>query len=235
MELPLKNIQGAVVGAIELSDTVFAVPFREALVHQVMVGQLANRRVGTHSTKTRAEVRGGGRKPWRQKGTGRARIGSIRAPHWRGGGVAFGPKPRDYHHHTPRKMRQEAIRCLLAQKVRDELVTVVEELELAGSKTKQAMRLLADLAISTKCLVISGEPSPSLGLACRNLRRIKSMPAYTLNTLDLLDFDHLLMSVGAVRKIEELWARTLPAEEGPTDGAELTEAVLAQEEEATES
>ena len=238
MELPLKNIQGAVVGSIELSDTVFAVPFREALVHQVMVGQLANRRVGTHSTKTRAEVRGGGRKPWRQKGTGRARIGSIRAPHWRGGGVAFGPKPRDYHHHTPRKMRQEAIRCLLAQKVRDELVTVVEDLELASSKTKEALLLMDSLAIRTKCLVVSGDPAPPLGLACRNLDRIKSVPAYTINTLDLLNFDHLLLSVGAVRKIEELWARTPGAKKGaagdagPTDAAEP---VQTPEEEAAES
>ena len=232
MELPLKNRQGAVVGSIELSDAVFNVPFREALVHQVMVGQLANRRVGTHSTKTRAEVRGGGRKPWRQKGTGRARIGSIRAPHWRGGGIAFGPKPRDYHHHTPRKMRQEAIRCLLAQKVRDEMVTVVEDLESTGSRTKEAMRLLADLAIRTKCLVLSGEPAPSLGLACRNLHRIKSMPAYTLNTLDLLNFDHLLMSVGAVRKIEELWAGSQPS---PEVGAGDADPAVAQEQEAAES
>jgi len=232
MELPLKNLQGAVVGSIELSDTVFAVPFREALVHQVMVGQLANRRVGTHSTKTRAEVRGGGRKPWRQKGTGRARIGSIRAPHWRGGGVAFGPKPRDYHHHTPRKMRQEAIRCLLAQKVRDEMLTVVEDLESGASKTKEAILLLETLAIRTKCLVVSGGPATSLGLACRNLRRVKSLPASTISTLDLLNFDHLLMSVGAVRKIEELWAKSLPSPDGSlSDG----DAAGAEEEEAAES
>jgi large subunit ribosomal protein L4 len=232
MELPLKNMQGVVVGSIELNDTVFDVPFREALVHQVMVGQLANRRVGTHSTKTRAEVRGGGRKPWRQKGTGRARIGSIRAPHWRGGGIAFGPKPRDYHHHTPRKMRQEALRCLLAQKVRDEMVTVVEDLELSVSKTKEAMRMLETLSIRTKCLVVSGDPAPGLGLACRNLHRVKSVPAATINTLDLLDFDHLLMSVGAVRKIEALWARATPESQGADGSAAAAEA---PEEEAADA
>ena len=188
MDLPLKNLKGAVVGTIEVSDAVFDVPFRPTLVHQVMVGHLANRRVGTHSTKTRAEVRGGGRKPWRQKGTGRARQGSIRSPQWRGGGVVFGPKPRDYHHHTPRKMRQEAIRCLLAQKI----------------------RTLADLGIGAKCLVVSGEPAPDLARAYRNLRRVKSLPAYTLNTLDLLNYDHLLMSVGAVRKVEALWDKRQP-------------------------
>ena len=210
MDLPLKNLKGAVVGTIEVSDAVFDVPFRPTLVHQVMVGHLANRRVGTHSTKTRAEVRGGGRKPWRQKGTGRARQGSIRSPQWRGGGVVFGPKPRDYHHHTPRKMRQEAIRCLLAQKVRDEMVTVVEEFDLTDAKTKDAIRTLADLGIGAKCLVVSGEPAPDLARAYRNLRRVKSLPAYTLNTLDLLNYDHLLMSVGAVRKVEALWDKRQP-------------------------
>ena len=210
MELPVKNLQGDVVGAVEVSDAVFNVPFREALVHQVMVGHLANRRVGTQSAKTRAQVRGGGRKPWRQKGTGRARIGSIRAPHWRGGGVVFAPKPRDYHHHTPRKMRQSAIRCLLSRKLQDGQITVVEELELSNPKTRETVLLLAVLGIQSKCLMVSGEPAPTLGRACRNLSRVKSLPAYTLNTLDLLDYDHLLLSLGAVRKIEELWAETRP-------------------------
>jgi len=128
MELSLKNMQGATVGSIEVSDAVFDTPLNKALIHQVMVAQLANKRAGTHSTKTRAEVRGGGRKPWRQKGTGRARQGSIRSPQWRGGGVTFGPKPRDYSQATPKKMRRAAIKSLLSQKVRDGEITVVEEL-----------------------------------------------------------------------------------------------------------
>jgi len=194
------------VGSIEVSDALFDTPFREALVHQVMVSHLANQRVGTHSTKTRAEVRGGGRKPWRQKGTGRARQGSTRSPQWRHGGVTFGPKPRDYHQRIPRKMRQGAIRCLLAQKVRDGEVTVIEELVLSQPKTKEAIRLLANLGVQSKCLVVDGEPAPLLARAFWNLSKVKSLPASTLNTLDLLNYDHLLMSVGAVRKVEELWA-----------------------------
>ena len=210
MELPVKNLQGEVVRNIEVSDAVFAVPFNAAVVHQVMVGHLANRRVGTASAKTRAEVRGGGRKPWRQKGTGRARAGSIRSPHWRGGGVVMGPKPRDYHQSTPKKMRRLAIRAMLAQKVREEAITIVEELTLASPKTREMIGLLEAMGVSTKCLVVSGEPRQEIGLACRNLRRVKSLPAATINTIDLLNYDHLLLSVDAVRRIEALWAQTQP-------------------------
>ncbi len=116
MELALKNMQGSKTGSIEVSDAVFDTPLNKALIHQVMVAQLANKRAGTHSTKTRSEVRGGGRKPWRQKGTGRARQGSIRSPQWRSGGITFGPKPRDYSQATPKKMRRAAIKSLLSQK-----------------------------------------------------------------------------------------------------------------------
>ena len=134
MELPVKNTSGQATGKIEVLDIVFDVPFNAALVHQVAMGHLANKRVGTHSTKTRGEVRGGGRKPWIQKHTGRARHGSIRSPQWRGGGVVFGPKPRDYHHATPRRMRRGAIRCMLAQRVREGAITVVEELNLDNNE-----------------------------------------------------------------------------------------------------
>jgi large subunit ribosomal protein L4 len=206
MEIPLKNSRGEAVGNIEVSEQIFNIPFRAALVHQVMVAHLANRRVGTASTKTRAQVRGGKAKPWRQKGTGRARQGSRVGPHWRGGGVTFGPKPRDYHQNTPKKMRRLAICCLLAQRAREGQITVLEELEIPGAKTRESVRLLANLKITSKCLVVSGTPAPLLGRAFRNLPRVKSLPAYTLNTLDILNYDHLLMSVDAVRKVEELWA-----------------------------
>ena len=206
MEMPLKNPRGEVVGSIEVSEEVFDVPFRPTLVHQVMVGHLANRRVGTHSTKTRAQVRGGKSKPWRQKGTGRARHGSRVGPQWRHGGQAFGPKPRDYHQNTPRKMRQLAIRCLLAQRAREGQITVLDELDVPGARTRESVRLLTDLKITSKCLVVSGEPASEIGRAFRNLPRVKSLPAYTLNVLDILNHDHLLMSVAAVRKVEELWA-----------------------------
>ena len=211
MELPLKNIQGATVGSIEVSDAVFDLPLNTAVIHQVMVAQLANKRAGTHSTKTRAEVRGGGRKPWRQKGTGRARHGSTRSPQWRTGGVTFGPKPRDYSQRTPKKMRRLAIRSLLSQKVRDGEVTVVEEFRLPEPKTREVLRALEGLEISTKCLVVNEAVSQrELWQACHNLKRVKSVPASTLNTVDLLNYNHLVLSVAAVRRIEELWAQDRP-------------------------
>ncbi|MCH8939897.1 MAG: 50S ribosomal protein L4 [Chloroflexi bacterium] len=213
MELSLKNMQGAIVGSIEVSDAVFDTPLNKALIHQVMVAQLANKRTGTHSTKTRAEVRGGGRKPWRQKGTGRARQGSIRSPQWRGGGVTFGPKPRDYSQATPKKMRRAAIKALLSQKVRDGEITVVEEFVLPAFKTQEVLKALAglEIATSTKTLVVNNANSQKdLWQACHNLQRVKSIPAAILNTIDLLNYDHLVLSVEAVRRIEELWAEERP-------------------------
>ena len=213
MELSLKNMQGATVGSIEVSDAVFDTPLNKALIHQVMVAQLANKRAGTHSTKTRAEVRGGGRKPWRQKGTGRARQGSIRSPQWRGGGVTFGPKPRDYSQATPKKMRRAAIKSLLSQKVRDGEITVVEEFVLPAFKTQEVLKALAglEIATSTKTLVVNNANSQKdLWQACHNLQRVKSIPAAILNTIDLLNYDHLVLSVEAVRRIEELWAEERP-------------------------
>lgn len=213
MELSLKNMQGAIIGSIEVSDAVFDTPLNKALIHQVMVAQLANKRTGTHSTKTRAEVRGGGRKPWRQKGTGRARQGSIRSPQWRGGGVTFGPKPRDYSQATPKKMRRAAIKALLSQKVRDGEITVVEEFVLPAFKTQEVLKALAglEIATSTKTLVVNNANSQKdLWQACHNLQRVKSIPAAILNTIDLLNYDHLVLSVEAVRRIEELWAEERP-------------------------
>jgi len=213
MELSLKNMQGATVGSIEVSEAVFDTPLNKALIHQVMVAQLANKRTGTHSTKTRAEVRGGGRKPWRQKGTGRARQGSIRSPQWRGGGVTFGPKPRNYSQATPKKMRRAAIKALLSQKVRDGEITVVEEFVLPAFKTQEVLKALAglEIATSTKTLVVNKANSQKdLWQACHNLQRVKSIPAAILNTIDLLNYDHLVLSVEAVRRIEELWAEERP-------------------------
>ena len=229
MELPLKDMQGATVGSIEVSDAVFDTPLNTAVIHQVMVGQLANKRAGTHSTKTRAEVRGGGRKPWRQKGTGRARHGSTRSPQWRTGGVVFGPKPRDYSQRTPKKMRRLAIRSLLSQKVRDGEVTVVEDFRLPAPKTQEVLRALDGLDISSKCLVVNEAVSQKeLWQACHNLKRVKSVPASTLNTVDLLNHTHLVLSVAAVRRIEELWAPdesrgSAPAVEADEEQAEAGE------------
>ena len=211
MELALKNMQGSKTGSIEVSDAVFDTPLNKALIHQVMVAQLANKRAGTHSTKTRSEVRGGGRKPWRQKGTGRARQGSIRSPQWRSGGITFGPKPRDYSQATPKKMRRAAIKSLLSQKVRDGEITVVEEFVLPAFKTQAVLKALAGLEITTKCLVVNETNSQKeLWHACHNLQRVKSIPAAILNTIDLLNYDHLVVSVQAIRHIEALWAEERP-------------------------
>ena len=221
MELPVKNLSGQQIGTIEVSDSVFAVPFKKALVHQVAVGHLANRRVGTASTKTRGEVRGGGRKPLIQKHTGRARQGSIRSPQWRHGGVVFGPHPRDFHQKTPKRMRRGAIRCLLAQRAREGQITVVEEISIPSRKTKDMIQILKSLEIRSKSLVVSESPSAELQLSCRNIRTVKSLQVANLGTLDLLNFNHLLITVPAVRKIEELWG-------GKT--AQLAESVASPEE-----
>ena len=220
MELAVKNLSGQQVGTIEVSDSIFAVPFKRALVHQVAVGHLANRRVGTASTKTRGEVRGGGRKPLIQKHTGRARQGSTRSPQMRHGGVVFGPHPRDFHQKTPKRMRQGAIRCLLAQRVRERPITVVEEISIPSRKTKDMVQILQSLEIRSKSLVVSENPSQELQLSCRNIQTVKSLQAANIGTLDLLHFNHLLITVPAIRKIEELWGDKLDRSALSLDGGE---------------
>ena len=190
---------------MEVSDDVYAVEMNGPLVHQVIVGHLANRRVGTHSTKTRSEVRGGGRKPWRQKGTGRARQGSIRSPQWRGGGIVHGPKPRDYHQRLPKKMRRSAIRCLLSDKIRGESFVVVDEIILNEYKTKEIIGVLDQLGVSGKSLIVSSDPNTGIGRACRNLPKVKSLPVATINALDLINHETLIITESAVRKIEDMW------------------------------
>lgn len=209
MELPVKNQQGIVTGQATVSDKVFGLPLNYALVHQVVVAQQANRRTGTHDTKTRGEVSGGGRKPWPQKHTGRARHGSIREPQWRHGGVAFGPHPRDYHQRIPKRMRRLAIKMLLSDKMRNGEITVLDTLTLEG-KTKEMVSLLQRLGIDKKCLVVTDTADPRLASATRNLEMVKSLPAHTLNALDLITYDHLLLTLQAVRRIETLWAEDRP-------------------------
>ena len=208
--MELKTNTGAVVA---VSDTTFGREFNEALVHQIVTAYMAGGRQGTKAQKTRSEVSGGGIKPWRQKGTGRARQGSIRSPQWRGGGVTFGPKPRDYTQATPKKMRRAAIKSLLSQKARDGEITVVEEFVLPAFKTQEVLKALAglEIATNTKTLVVNNaNTQKELWQACHNLQRVKSIPAAILNTIDLLNYDHLVLSVEAVRRIEELWAEERP-------------------------
>lgn len=211
MKLPVRNLDGEVVGEIEVSDAVFNVPMNRAVVHQVMVAHQANRRQGTHKVKTRAEVSGGGRKPWPQKYTGRARQGSIRAPQWRHGGVVHGPRPRDYRQDIPKRMRRLAIRCMLSDKAREGLITVVERMELPAPKTKELARVLERMGLlGRRVLIATGDREDGVVRAARNLPKLKTLPPRLLNTLDLLNYEHLLITVDGVRQVEALWARERP-------------------------
>jgi len=205
VNLWVKNTQGESVGRIEVRDDVFQVPANPALVHQVVVGQLANARQGTASTKTRAQVSGGGRKPRPQKGTGSARVGSIRNPVWRGGGVAFGPHPRSYRHRTPKRMRRLSLVAVLSDKVRDGDLVVVDELTLEQAKTSELLGILGALDAGVPAMLVAAEPDKSVLRAARNIRRLKALPVSLLNTLDLLNHRKVVITVDAVRKAEEMW------------------------------
>ena len=206
MQLPVLDISGEVVDTIEVSESLFDVPMRQALVHQVAVAHMANARQGTSATKTRGMVSGGGAKPWRQKHTGRARQGSNRSPQWRGGGVVFGPHPRDYSQRIPKKMNRGAIRCLLSQKAREEKLLVVNELHFEEAKTKEMSKVLSALGVVTPTLIVTHIPQTDVILSARNLTRVKTIPAQQLNALDLLRHDRVVMTSQAIRRAEELWA-----------------------------
>jgi large subunit ribosomal protein L4 len=203
--VPVYNLEGETVGEIELSDKVFQASVNTALLHQAVVTYLRNQRTGTASTKTRAMVRGGGKKPWRQKGTGRARQGSIRAPHWRGGGVVFGPHPRDYSTQLPQKMRQAAIRQALSAKLTNGELKVVESLELPSIKTKQVVDLLQKLALGDNTLLITADREENLKLSARNLPKVETATANRLNAYMLLKHPQVVLAKGAVAAIEEVF------------------------------
>lgn len=205
MEVPVYSLAGEVVKNIELSDSVFAVPFNEAVVHQALVRQRANARQGTASTKTRAEVAGSTAKLFRQKHTGRARAGSKKSPIRRGGGVTFGPKPRDYRQDMPKKMRQLAIRCVLSAKARDKELKVLEELKFDQPKTKEMAGVLAALGVNSSALIVTDLPEENLVKSARNLAGIKPIPANILSVADMLSCKMLLMTESAVRRAESLW------------------------------
>ena len=206
MQLPIWNSSGETVDTIEISESLFDVPMNQALVHQVAVAHMANARQGTSATKTRGMVSGGGAKPWKQKHTGRARQGSNRAPHWRGGGIVFGPHPRDYSQRIPKKMNRGAIRCVLSQKAREEKLLVVNELLLAQPRTREMARVLSALQITTPVLIVTRGSQMDVILSSRNLGRVKTLPAPQLNVLDMLNHDRVIMTMEAVRRAEELWA-----------------------------
>lgn len=201
------DMTGAKTGEIELNDSVFGVEINEAVVHQAVVMQLASQRQGTHATKTRSMVRGGGRKPWKQKGTGRARAGSIRSPLWVGGGVAFGPHPRSYKFSMPRKVRRLAIKSALTAKVNDGGLLVVEDINFAAPKTKDVVKLLGNFEASdNKALIITAGQNDNVEKSSRNIPGVKAINTMGLNVFDLLHHDKVLVTKDAVAKIEEVLA-----------------------------
>ncbi len=205
MRLKLHNVGGQVVGEVEVRDDVFDVPFNEAVVHQVLVAQLANRRLGTADTKTRGDVNIGGRKLYPQKHTGRARHGDAGAPIFVGGGVAHGPHPRSYRQEVPKKMRRLAIRCVLSDKAKSGRLIVLDKLELASPKTKEVAKVLAALKVEGSAIIATSQKDDRLVRAARNLPKVKTMLASLLNVADLLSYRFLIMPEDAVRVVEDLW------------------------------
>lgn len=201
----LFNIEGNKVGDYSLNENVFNVEVNKAVLHQVVVAQLANKRQGTQSTKTRSEVRGGGIKPWRQKGTGRARQGSIRAPQWVGGGVVFAPKPRDYRVSLPKSMRKVAMKSALTVKVQENEMFILEALELDGPKTKTMVNMLKAFDVK-KALIVTSESNLNVYKSGRNIQGIRVMPVNNINVYDLLKYDNLIITKDAVSKLEEVYA-----------------------------
>ena len=199
------NMAGAQVGEIELSDSVFGIEPNEAVVHQVVKAQLANRRVGTASTKTRGMVRGGGKKPWRQKGTGRARAGSRRSPLWRGGGTVFGPHPRDYSIKLPKKVRRLALKSVLSDKVNNGEIVVLEALSFEEPKTKRIIEVLNALNVFGKALVVTADGDINVTKSARNIPGVKPLRADFINVYDLLAYDKLVITKDAVAKVEEVY------------------------------
>ena len=201
----LFNKEAKQVGEIQLNDNVFAVEVNKEAMHQVVVALLANKRQGTQSAKTRAEVRGGGIKPWRQKGTGRARQGSIRAPQWIKGGIVFAPKPRDYRVSVPKSMRKVAMKSALTSKVQDGQMVVLETLVFEATKTKNMVEVLKAFE-AKKTLIVTGESNEVLYKSARNIADVQIMPVNNINVYDLLKFEKLIITKDAVSKIEEVYA-----------------------------
>jgi large subunit ribosomal protein L4 len=191
---------------MDLNDDIFAAEINEAIMHDVVVMQLANRRRGTASTKSRGEVRGGGRKPWRQKGTGRARVGTTRSPIWRGGAITFGPKPRDYSYAVPKKLRRKAVKSALTCKVNDGELLILEDLKLDEPKTKEMARILKNLDVNKKALIVLADKDENVIKSSRNIPGVTPIAANALNVYDILNHKNLVMTKDAVARIEEVLA-----------------------------
>lgn len=205
-KVALFDMRGSNIGEIELNDNVFGIEPNEVVLYDFVKMQLANKRVGTASTKTRAEVRGGGRKPWRQKGTGRARVGSSRNPLWKGGGTVFGPKPRDYSYRLPRKVRRLAMKSALSSKVQDQNLIVVDELAFSEPKTKMMAETLSLLKAGKKTLLVTADGDLNVYKSARNIAGVKPVKADFMSVYDILNCETLVMTKDAVARVEEVFA-----------------------------
>ena len=204
-KLAIYNIDGEKVGELELSKEVFDVEIKEYAVHQVVVAQLANKRQGTQSAKTRAEVSGGGKKPWRQKGTGRARQGSIRSPQWIHGGVVFAPKPRDYRMNISKTLRKVAIKSVLTSKVREDNMLILNDISFDAPKTKNMVKVLNNLNVDSKLLLVTENVNKNVYRSSTNLQDVKIIPVNNNNVYDLLRYEKLIITQGAVKRLEEVY------------------------------
>ncbi len=200
------NVEGKKVKSVDLKEEIFGIEPNEAVVHSVLVNYLANQRQGTQSTKTRSEVSGGGRKPWRQKGTGRARQGSIRAPQWIKGGIALGPKPRSYKYTVNKKERRLAVLSCLSSKVLENELTVVDTLEMKEIKTKEMAKVLTNLKVEGKTLILLAEKNENIQKSARNIEGVKTTLVNTINVYDLLKYKNLVITLDTVKKLEEVYA-----------------------------
>ena len=205
-KIDVYDIQGKKVSTVDLKDEIFGIEPNEAVVHSVLVNFLANQRQGTQSTKTRSEVSGGGRKPWRQKGTGRARQGSIRAPQWIKGGIALGPKPRSYKYRVNKKEKRLAIKSCLSSKVLEKELVVVDSLPLKEIKTKEMVKALNNLKVEGKTLILLPEKNETVQKSARNIEGVKTTLVNTINVYDLLKYKNLVITLDTVKKLEEVYA-----------------------------
>ena len=204
-KVDIYNMEGAVVGSIELSDAIFGIEPNANVMHLTVLNQLANRRQGTHSTKTRGEVRGGGRKPYRQKGTGRARQGSIRSAQWIKGGIIFGPKPRDYSYTIPKKVRRLAMKSALSSKLIDNNLIILDTMNFDEIKTKAMTKVLSNLNVQKSVLLVMEEKNGIVEKSARNITGVKTALVNTINVFDLLKFEKLIVTKAAVEKIQEVY------------------------------
>ncbi|PLS03958.1 50S ribosomal protein L4 [Bacillus halotolerans] len=205
-KVALYNQNGSTAGDIELNASVFGIEPNESVVFDAILMQRASLRQGSHKVKNRSEVRGGGRKPWRQKGTGRARQGSIRSPQWRGGGVVFGPTPRSYSYKLPKKVRRLAIKSVLSSKVNDNNIIVLEDLTLDTAKTKEMAAILKGLSVEKKALIVTADANEAVALSARNIPGVTVVKANGINVLDVVNHEKLLITKAAVEKVEEVLA-----------------------------